>query len=155
MQQISPSSVVDSTIQLLAHRLKSYDVEVKIIRDKLFPEIQADPEQLKEALVNLVVNACEAMGEGGKIVITEEEAHPESRKHEAIIRISDNGPGIPEVACNKIFQPFYSTKEEGTGLGLSIASRIIHEHGGKIEVNSSEGKGTTFIISLPVKGGRF
>ncbi len=155
MQQISPSSVVDSTIQLLSHRLKSYDVEVTIIRDKLFPEIQADPEQLKEALVNLVVNACEAMGEGGKIVITEEEAHPESRKHEAIIRISDNGPGIPEVACNKIFQPFYSTKEEGTGLGLSIASRIIHEHGGKIEVNSSEGKGTTFIISLPVKGGRF
>jgi signal transduction histidine kinase len=135
--------------------LKSYDVEVKIIRDKLFPEIQADPEQLKEALVNLVINACEAMGEGGKIVITEEEAFPDSQKHEAIIRISDNGPGIPKVACGKIFQPFYSTKEEGTGLGLSIASRIIHEHGGKIEVNSYEGKGTTFIITLPVKGGRF
>ena len=155
MQSISPSSVVDSTIQLLAHRLKSYDVEVKIIRDKLFPEIQADPEQLKEAMVNLVVNACEAMGEGGGIVITEEEAYCDSQKHEAIIRITDNGPGIPKSACAKIFQPFYSTKEEGTGLGLSIASRIIHEHGGIIEVESCEGQGTTFMIRLPVKGGRF
>jgi signal transduction histidine kinase len=153
MQKISPSNIVDSTIQLLSHRLKSYDVEVKIIRDKLFPEIQADPEQLKEALVNLVINACEAMKEGGKIAITEEEAFPESQKHEAIIRISDNGPGISKSLCSKIFQPFFSTKEEGTGLGLSITSRIIHEHGGKIEVNSYEGKGTTFIITLPVKGG--
>lgn len=150
MQNISPSNVVDSTIQLLAHRLKSYDVEVKIIRDKLFPEIQADPEQLKEAMVNLVVNACEAMGEGGKIVITEEDAYPDSQTHEAVIRICDNGPGIPMAVCNKIFQPFYSTKEEGTGLGLSIASRIIHEHGGTIEVDSCEGKGTTFIIKLPI-----
>jgi signal transduction histidine kinase len=154
MQTISPSNIVDSTIQLLAHRLKSYDVEVKIIREKLFPEMQADPEQLKEALVNLVINACEAMGEGGKIIITEEESCSESQKHEAIIRVSDNGPGIPKIACGKIFQPFYSTKEEGTGLGLSIASRIIHEHGGKIEVNSYEGKGTTFIIKLPIKGGK-
>jgi signal transduction histidine kinase len=153
MQKISPSNIVDSTIQLLSHRLKSYDVEVKIIRDKLFPEIQADPEQLKEALVNLVINACEAMKDGGKIVITEEEAFPESQKHEAIIRISDNGPGISKSVCSKIFQPFFSTKEEGTGLGLSITSRIIHEHGGKIEANSYEGKGTTFIITLPVKGG--
>ncbi len=154
VQKISPSNVVDSTIQLLEHRLKSYDVEVKIIRDKLFPEIEVDPEQLKEALVNLVVNACEAMGEGGKIIITEEEAYHDSRNHEAIIRISDNGPGIPKTVCNKIFQPFYSTKEEGTGLGLSIASRIIHEHGGRIEVDSYEGKGTTFIITLPVGGSR-
>jgi signal transduction histidine kinase len=153
MQKISPSNIVDSTIQLLSHRLKSYDVEVKIIRDKLFPEIQADPEQLKEALVNLVINACEAMKEGGKIVITEEEGYPESQKHEAIIRISDDGPGISKNVCSKIFQPFFSTKEEGTGLGLSITSRIIHEHGGKIKVNSYEGKGTTFIIKLPVKGG--
>jgi signal transduction histidine kinase len=153
MQKISPSNIVDSTIQLLSHRLKSYDVEVKIIRDKFFPEIQADPEQLKEALVNLVINACESMKDGGKIVITEEEAFPESQKHEAIIRISDNGPGISKSVCSKIFQPFFSTKEEGTGLGLSITSRIIHEHGGKIEADSYEGKGTTFIITLPVKGG--
>jgi len=153
MQKISPSGIVDSTIQLLAHRLKSYDVEIKIIREKLFPEIQADPEQLKEALVNIVINACEAMKEGGKIVITEEENKSGSQKHEAIIRISDNGPGISKASLGKIFQPFYSTKEEGTGLGLSIASRIIQEHGGNIRAESVEGKGTAFIITLPVKGG--
>lgn len=154
MQSISPSSVVDSTIQLLGHRLKSYDVEVRVIRDQLIPEIQADPEQLKEALVNLVINACEAMENGGNIVITEENIYVHSVPHEAIIRIRDNGPGFSKEECNKIFQPFYSTKEEGTGLGLSIASRIIQEHGGKIDVESWQGKGTTFAISLPLQGAK-
>ncbi|MFO8083248.1 MAG: ATP-binding protein, partial [Desulfobacterales bacterium] len=150
MQSTSPSSVIDSTIQLLEHRLKSYDVEVKIIRDRLIPEIEADPEQLKEALVNLIINACEAMDNGGCIEIHESNIALNSPNPMAIIRISDNGPGISKEECSKVFQPFYSTKEEGTGLGLSIASRIIHEHGGTIAVDSSEGKGTSFTITLPL-----
>jgi signal transduction histidine kinase len=146
MQQISPSVVVDMAIQLLEHRLKSYDVTVNVVRDQLLPEIQADPEQLKEVLVNLVVNACEAMEKkGGSIVIREERLG--SRP---IIRLSDDGPGIPESIQEKVFQPFFTTKESGTGLGLSIASRIIEEHAGKLEVTSKEGEGTAFIITLPV-----
>ena len=150
MQMVSPSTVVDAAIQLLEHRLKSYDVEVKVIRSKMLPEIQADAEQLKEALVNLMVNACEAMENGGNIVVVEETFFPETNKHMAVIRLSDNGPGLPDSIREKIFQPFYSTKEEGTGLGLSIVSRIVHEHGGNIEVSSEEGKGTAFVIYLPV-----
>ena len=151
MQQISPSVVVDLVIQLLEHRLKSYDVTIKIIRRQSLPEIQADPEQLKEVLVNIVMNACEAMERGGKMVIHEEETFVKPQGRVAVIRLSDNGPGIAESIKEKIFQPFFTTKEEGTGLGLSIATRIMEEHKGWIDVTSKEGEGTTFVISLPAK----
>ncbi len=150
MQRISPSVVVDLVIQLLEHRLKSYDVSVKIIRKRPLPEIKADPEQLKEVLVNLIVNACEAMDKGGLITIHEEEAYVEPLKRAVVIRLSDNGHGIPESIKGKIFQPFFTTKEGGTGLGLSIASRIIEEHRGWLDVISNELEGTTFIITLPI-----
>jgi signal transduction histidine kinase len=68
-----------------------------------------------------------------------------------VIRVSDTGPGIPPPIKERIFQPFFTTKEEGTGLGLSIASRIVEEHDGWLDVSSEEGKGTTFVLTLPVK----
>jgi len=151
MQQISPSMVVDLVIQLLEHRLKSYDVTIKIIRRQPLPEIQADPEQLKEVLVNIVMNACEAMERGGRVVIEEEETFLQPHGRVAVIRLSDNGPGISQSIREKICQPFFTTKEEGTGLGLSIATRIMEEHKGWLDVTSKEGEGTTFIITLPVK----
>jgi signal transduction histidine kinase len=151
IQSISPSLVVDQAIQLLEHRLKSYDVEVEIQRRQYLPEIDADPEQLKEALVNLVVNACEAMEKGGSIVIHEQEALNSSGERTAIIRVSDDGPGIAASIQDKVLQPFFTTKEEGTGLGLSIVARIIAEHRGSIDIESIQGEGTTFIISLPIK----
>jgi len=150
-QQISPSVVVDMAIQLLEHRLKSYEVNVKIIRKQPLPEIQIDPEQLKEVFVNIMENACEAMGAGGSIVIIEEVSSVQPSKKAAVIRLSDYGPGISESVIEKVFQPFFTTKDEGTGLGLSIASRIIEEHGGRLEVKSREGEGTTFIIKLPIE----
>jgi len=151
MQSISPSLVVDQTLQLLEHRLKSYDVDVRIQRVQPLPEIDADPEQLKEVLVNLVVNACEAMERGGSIVIEEEEVPRPAGGRMAVIRVSDNGPGIAESIRDKVLQPFFTTKEEGTGLGLSIAVRIVEEHGGLIEIATSPRGGATFIVSLPIK----
>jgi len=150
-QLVSPSVVVDMAIQLLEHRLKSYDVNVKIIRKQPLPEIQVDPEQLKEVFVNLMENACEAMGSGGSIVIIEGEAFEAPSKKVAVIRLIDCGPGIPSSLSEKIFQPFFTTKDEGTGLGLSIALRIIEEHGGRLDVKTIEGEGTTFIITLPIE----
>ncbi len=152
MQQISPSIVVDMGLQLLEHRLKSYDVTVNVIRKHQLPEIQADPEQLKEVLVNLIINACEAMEQGGSIVIEEEEDFAAPSGRVAVIRLKDNGPGIPESIQDKIFQPFFTTKEEGTGLGLSIAARIVEEHQGRLDIQSKEGQGSTFTITLPIKG---
>jgi signal transduction histidine kinase len=151
IQSISPSIVVDQAVQLLKHRLKSYDVEVKIERERNLSEIDADPEQLKEVLVNLVVNACEAIEKGGSIVIREQEAITPSQERLAVIRVSDSGPGIPESIRDKVLQPFFTTKEDGTGLGLSIAVRIIAEHQGRIDIESNPSGGSTFIISLPLK----
>ena len=151
IQSISPSVVVDQTLQLLKYRLKSYDVSVTIEREQTLPEIDADPLQLKEVFVNLVVNACEAMERGGSIAIREQEMINPSNGRIAVIRVSDNGPGIPESIRDKVLLPFFTTKEEGTGLGLSIAVRIIAEHHGRIDIESNQGGGATFIISLPLK----
>jgi signal transduction histidine kinase len=151
MQQVSPSDVVDMALVLLRYRLESYGVEVKLDRAHRLPEIWADPDQLKEVLVNLVLNACEVMVSGGIITIREEEKVEPPLGHTAVIRVSDTGPGIPESLRDKVFQPFFSTKEEGTGLGLSIASRIIEEHGGRLELEATQKQGATFNITLPIR----
>ncbi|MCJ7771516.1 MAG: ATP-binding protein [Desulfobacterales bacterium] len=150
MQSISPSVVVDLAIQLLTHRLKSYDVDVNVHRPAFLPDVQADPEQLKEVFVNIIVNACEAMGSRGSIFISEEVATESSGKV-AVVKLRDTGPGLSGEIRDKIFQPFFTTKDEGTGLGLSIAFRIIEEHGGWIDVVSVKGEGATFILKIPIK----
>jgi signal transduction histidine kinase len=121
------------------------------MRDRKLPEVDCDPEQLKEVLVNLIVNACEAMGDGGRILITEEEGTADPVGRVVVIRVSDSGPGIPEAIKDRIFEPFYTTKQEGTGLGLSIAARIIKEHQGCLSVKCRPHKGATFTITLPCK----
>jgi signal transduction histidine kinase len=150
-QTISPSTVVDMTIQLLQHRLKSYDVEVSVIRNGELPMIQADPEQLKEVLVNIIINACEAMHTSGTMKIVETYVNHPRMGPVGEIRLVDDGPGIAEEALEQIFEPFFTTKEEGTGLGLSIVKKIIEEHQGRIDVSSEKGRGTSFIITLPLK----
>ena len=155
MQKISPSAVVDSTVQLLAHRLKSYKVAITTNRYKMLPEIQIDPDQLKEVFVNLVINACEAMENGGDIVIAEEEVTSENGKRFVVIKVTDDGPGVPKALHDKILEPFFTTKEEGTGLGLSIVKRIIEEHNGRLDLISEEGAGTTFIITLAIRENGF
>ena len=149
MQKVSPSAVVDMAFQLLRHRLESYGAHVKLDRQRLLPEIMADPEQLKEVLVNLLVNACEAMGGGGRIVISEQEGIIEPLGRVVVIQVKDDGPGVPKTIQDKLFEPFFSTKEEGTGLGLSIAARIVEDHGGWLNLRSHKGKGATFTITLP------
>ncbi|MBU1004171.1 MAG: histidine kinase [Proteobacteria bacterium] len=149
VQPVSPSEVVDTALQLLRHRLESHGVEVNVIRNRRLPILPVDDDQLKEVLVNILLNACDAMTGGGRIDIREEEGIIEPRGRVALIRISDTGPGIPEELLSDIFLPFYSTKEEGTGLGLSIARRIMDEHGGWLHVHSTETQGATFVIGLP------
>lgn len=155
MERTSPSDVVDTAFQLLRHRLESYGAEVKLNRQRHLPAILADAEQLKEVLVNLLVNACEAMGAGGRIVISEQEGVVKPLGQVVVIRVSDNGPGVPETIQDRLFEPFFTTKEEGTGLGLSIAARIVKEHGGWLNLTSIEGKGATFIITLPCSEERY
>jgi signal transduction histidine kinase len=106
---------------------------------------------LKEVLVNLIINACEAMEKGGTIVIEELVSRKPPGCPEAVIRICDSGPGIPVSLREKVFEPFFTTKEEGTGLGLSIAKRIINEHKGWLDIAETEGGGATMVVTLPIK----
>lgn len=152
LQLVSPSDIVDMTLVLLKHRLETYGVDVRVTREQPLPSIEVDPEQLKEVLVNLILNACDAMGENGGIEIVEESGFMEPLGRVIILRLTDSGPGIPPEVAEKIFQPFFSTKEEGTGLGLAIAKRILEEHGGYIHLRPSErGQGASFVIVLPVR----
>ena len=151
VQRISPSEVVDMVLQLLQHRLESSNMSVKVYREKALPQIQLDPDLMKEVFINLIVNACEAAEGEGRIEIHEQRENTKPGGGAIVIRLTDNGPGIPESIREKVLQPFYTSKEEGTGLGLSIAQRIVENHGGKLELESKEGEGTTFIIILPLE----
>jgi signal transduction histidine kinase/HAMP domain-containing protein len=111
------------------------------------PVITADADQLKQVFLNIVNNALSAMHGGGALVITTSAAG-----NEALIQFADNGPGIPPDVLHRIFEPFFTTKKDkGTGLGLSISYRIIQDHGGRIDVESREGEGSTFTVRLPLK----
>lgn len=152
LQQVSPSDVVDNTLVLLKHRLETYGVDVRVLRDQPLPLVDVDPEQLKEVLVNLILNACDAMGENGRIEIAEDTGFMDPLGRVAMLRLTDSGPGIPQDIQDKVFQPFFSTKEEGTGLGLSIAKRIMEEHGGYIHIRPADrGQGASFVLVLPVR----
>ncbi|HIE26879.1 TPA: hypothetical protein EYP66_06300 [Candidatus Poribacteria bacterium] len=109
------------------------------------PEVWVDTSQLKQALLNLIINANQAMEKGGTLTITTKLINEQIR-----IDVKDTGSGIPPERQEKIFDLFYSTKEEGTGVGLAIVKRVIEGHGGKITVSSEVGKGTTFSIFLPL-----
>jgi len=152
LQHVSPSDVVDMTLVLLKHRLETYGVDVRLVREQPLPPVDADPEQLKEVLVNLILNACDAMGENGRIEIAEESGFMDPLGRVAILRLTDSGPGIPQDIQDRVFQPFFSTKEEGTGLGLAIAKRIMEEHGGYIHIRPADrGQGASFVLVLPVR----
>lgn len=108
--------------------------------------LECDPDKLKQVLINLVVNAMEAMEEGGDIYI-----YTNRKPEHAVIKIRDSGMGIREEDLSHIFEPFYTTRKKGTGLGLSICYKIIQAHSGDITAESRYGEGTEFTISLPTK----
>uniref|UniRef100_A0A7V3RHE8 histidine kinase n=1 Tax=candidate division WOR-3 bacterium TaxID=2052148 RepID=A0A7V3RHE8_UNCW3 len=113
--------------------------------------IKGSPEDIKRAIMNLLLNAIEAVSSES---ITQPQVFValEKRKKNIIVKISDNGPGIPKQLLKKVFEPYFTTKKSGTGLGLFIAHKIIQEHNGRISIKSQEGKGTAFTIILPKNG---
>jgi len=143
-KEISIHDAIDTTFRIVAHALREKNITIEKHYGDL-PFIACMPDRINQVLLNLVVNAIDAVPQDGWIGI--ETAADDST---ARIAISDNGPGIPAENLTRIFDPFFTTKPKGTGLGLSISQSIIAEHGGQIDVESEEGKGATFIISLPV-----
>ena len=118
--------------------------------DPELPLISADPNKLSQVLVNLIINAADAMEGKGTLTLR---TYPHPSEKLVVLEVSDTGMGIPPENISKIFDPFFTTKEvgKGTGLGLSTVYGIVQEHGGTIEVRSAVGQGTTFILRFPLE----
>lgn len=141
--------ILMETLTFLENEAHFRDIQIQTNYDDSIPKISTDPNQLQQVFLNIIDNAIDAVGKSGQIKIQTyaEEKNPKL----VVVKISDNGPGISKETMSRIFDPFYTTKrpDEGTGLGLSISYGIMEKLGGRIEVESEVGKGTTFVISVP------
>ena len=137
--------VVREVIRLLDADFRQSRVELAADLEPLLPDVETDEAQFKQALINLLVNARQVLEDGGRVTVRTRAGS----KGEVVLEVSDDGPGIPEEARERIFEVFYSSRGGGTGLGLPIARQVIERHGGTIEVASVEGQGTTFRVRLP------
>jgi len=138
--------IVEESLALIRNKLSLHNITVVNIMNPL-PEIQADPGHMKQVFLNLLINAGEAMEEGGTLTIRSD-YHPEAKA--VTVSVRDTGVGIQEKDLARIFDPFFSTKKKGTGLGLSVVNSILTRHNGKVEIDSAPGKGTDFRVTLPV-----
>jgi two-component system NtrC family sensor kinase len=144
------NSILEESLQLIAHHLKLNNIELnkKLMAD--IPEVNIDPNQIKQALLALYMNAQEAMEGGGILTVA---TYYNKNEKWVYIRIHDNGKGILEEIRPHIFEPFFTTKNsvKGYGLGLPVVYGIIHNHDGEIKIESEVNKGTTIFIKLPIK----
>jgi signal transduction histidine kinase len=122
-------------------------ITVEIVPD--LPKVRIDASMIHRAVVNLVVNACQAAGPGGRITVRAWVDRRAARRF-ARIDVTDSGPGIPPELRSRIFEPFFTTKATGTGLGLAVVKSIVESHGGEIEVVSAVGEATTLSLLLPI-----
>jgi nitrogen fixation/metabolism regulation signal transduction histidine kinase len=145
-ERIDAKDMVARVHSLYANAANHDDTKIRVeieTADEPMP-LMADPELLHRALSNLVLNAMDAMPDGGRLTIS---AHPRGGKVE--IRVADTGTGITPEECERLFTPYYTTKLHGTGLGLAIVQSVVADHAGTIAVESRIGGGTAFIITLP------
>ena len=155
--QLTAHAVTDILDEVLSRWSQTAALHrVRIVKDYApnTPAVQCDPLRIEQAFSNLIMNAIQAMTEGGVLSVrTRVETLAGSRNGSAnalVIEIADTGTGIPAAVVPKLFTPFFTTKGKGTGLGLTITQRIINEHGGEVTVASAEGQGTTFVVRLPL-----
>lgn len=154
-------ALVQDTLVLMEREMQKYRISVELDLAEGLPMISASGNQIQRLLLNLMTNARQAMSEGGSLLIRVaacgSEPSTSSQPAQIELTIRDTGGGIPEDILPRIFQPFFSTKagpdesgKGGTGLGLAACKEIIDEHGGRVRVQSSVGRGTAFVIRLPV-----
>jgi PAS domain S-box-containing protein len=149
-------AILSGVLTLANKQLEHSDIEVTCDRSAELPEIQANPDHLKQVFLNLVLNAMDAMPRGGRLHVStgvDEMGEQTDQAGVPAVRIEfhDSGEGIPPDALPHIFEPFFTTKEQGSGLGLSVSYGIVKAHNGDILVTSQVGEGTTFTVLLPVE----
>jgi two-component system NtrC family sensor kinase len=146
-QKIVISNLIRHVITLLSPQLQARNIRVSTGFSSKLPAIVAVESQLEQVFINLILNAYDAMPEGGELRLS---ARPVRDVVEILVQ--DSGPGIPPENRSRIFEPFVSTKDGGTGLGLSVSYGIIAAHGGNLDVVPEKGPGACFRVTLPLKG---
>lgn len=149
LEPISVKEVLFNTLRLLETKTLRNHIELVREIDDDLPLVFVEGERLKQVFVNLLINAIQAITDRGQIRIT---TWHDSKADLVVVQFTDTGRGISPENLSKLFDPFFTTKANGTGLGLSVAHRLVHNWGGKISVESIEGQGSTFTVSLPVAG---
>ena len=147
-KRINLNELLEGILLMMERQMRESNVRVVLDLDHQIPEVMASTNQMRQVMLNIFKNAKEAMSNGGTLTVRT------AREDQKVsVHIQDTGVGIPEEIRNKVFEAFFTTKQKvkGVGLGLSVCYGIIKDHGGEIRVESEEGKGTTFIISLPVE----
>jgi two-component system NtrC family sensor kinase len=147
-KRINLNDLLEGILLMMERQMRESNVRVVLDLDSQIPEVMASTNQMRQVMLNMFKNAKEAMPNGGTLTV-----RTANEDQKVSVHIQDSGVGIPEEIRNKIFEAFFTTKQKvkGVGLGLSVCYGIIKDHGGDIKVESEEGKGTTFIISLPIE----
>jgi two-component system sensor histidine kinase HydH len=141
---IDPQEIIEAACHLCADQARRQQVEINLEPVPAM-HIMVDPEQIKQVLLNILINAIQAQPSGGKI-----EIRVSHDANDVVLSIRDFGPGIAEENLDRIFEPFFTTKREGTGLGLAISYQLVNHNGGRIRVESPRGQGVCFRISFPM-----
>ena len=147
LQQVQVNDVIRGVAQLFRAQLEAPErarIHCELQLDQRIEPVEADPELLHRAISNLVLNAMDAMPHGGTLTL-----RTRSEDSKVMIDVADTGSGLTTEECERIFTPYYTSKQHGTGLGLGIVQSVVSDHGGRICVESQPGRGTTFVIELP------
>ena len=140
------NATIEQAVMLARQQVRNKPVQLLFTPNPALPLVDHDPALIQQVVLNLLLNGIQAISGAGKV-----EVSATLEQHQAIVEVADTGRGIPSDALHKIFKPFFTTRSEGTGLGLSLANGIVQSHGGKIEVSSEPGKGSRFLIELPLE----
>jgi two-component system NtrC family sensor kinase len=144
-QQLDINKVAEDVITLVRNQASFQNITIQTGLDSGVPSVLADADQMRQVVLNIILNAADAMPQGGEIRIR---SLFDAKTNQVMLRISDTGPGIPVEIQDKLFEPFFTTKKTGTGLGLAIAYGIMERHKGSLKIESALGHGTTIIVSL-------
>ena len=145
-QPAEPGRLFDAIISLADHSAQQKGITIRKDVPPSVPPFECDPEQMKQVILNLAINAVQAMAEPGEIVLSARQ-----KESSVMISVRDQGPGIREEDIDKIFNPFFTTKDAGTGLGLSVVHQIVNQHGGTVTAERNPDRGMTFSLVVPLR----
>lgn len=149
----APNVMVEEALSLISEDAQFRKVGIRSELGGGLPYVMVDPHQLRQALLNVLLNAMEAMDQGGRLTIRTAVTRAADRPRSVVFSVTDTGPGMTPEEIEKLFEPFYTTKPRGTGLGLTVVSRVMDQNGGRVDVTSAPGQGTTVSLVLPEAGG--